>query len=115
MRPIVATVGPNANDGATSQLVRFDDWAPGQVAIQVNVSGSANWTLQGSLDDPNDPSNPVALASMTWISSSDTNAVGATGNVQTNYQFAPRYARILKNTGTGTVTATFIQHAVTPR
>ena len=101
MRPIVASVGPNAADAATSQMVRFDDWAPGQVAVQVNVSGTANWTLQSSLDDPNDPSNPTPLASMTWVNSSDTNAVGATGNVQTNFQFAPRYARILKNTGTG--------------
>lgn len=115
MRPVVVSVGPNASAAATSRLGRLDDWAPGLVSVQVNVSGSANWTLQSSMDDPNDPSHPVALASMTWISSSDANAVGATSNVQTNFQFAPTFVRILLNSGTGTVTATFIQHGVNPR
>lgn len=115
MRPMTASVGPNASALATTRLVRFDDWAPGQVAIQVNVSGTANWTLQSSLDDPNSPTHPVALADMAWVNSSDTSAVGATGNVQTNFQFAPAFARILLNSGTGTVTATFVQAGVNPR
>src|SRR5262249_24558815 len=112
MRPVTVWVGPGVSPASTSQMVRFDDYAPGLVAIQVNSVGTVNWTLQSSLDDPNDQSGQaVAVAMMTWVNSSDSNAVNATtASVQTNYQFAPKFARILLNSGTGAVTATFIQH-----
>lgn len=109
MRPVTVSVGPNASSNATSATVRFDDWAPSYISIQIDVSGTVNYTVQSSLDDPNSPANPVAVNSMTWVNSSDTAAVGATGNLQTNFLFAPAFARILLNSGTGTVTATFLQ------
>ena len=115
MRPITVTVGPNAAPGATSSLVRLDPWASAQVAIQCTVSGTVNYTLQQTLDDPDSPTNPVPLGSMTWVNSSDAAAVGATGTIQTNYGFTPTFARILLNSGTGTVTATFAQSGVVNR
>lgn len=110
MRPITVSVGPNVSAASVTSLVRFDDYAPGQVAIQCNATGTVNYTVQSSLDDPNDQmGQAVAVALMNWVSSSDTAAVGATATVQTNFQFAPKFARILLNSGTGSVTATFLQ------
>ena len=97
------------NGVASSPWVMFDAWASPAIALQVAVSGTANYTVQQSLDDPNDPTNPVAAASMAWVNSSDTNVVGVAATAQSNYAFAPRYARILLNSGSGTATATFIQ------
>jgi len=114
MRPITVTVS-NASGGAQySPLVRFDDYAPGGVSIQCTVSGTVNYTVQSSLDDPNSPTNPVAQASMTWVSSSDTNVVGATTTQQSNFLFAPTFARVVLNSGSGTVTATFLQSSNGP-
>lgn len=101
------TIGTNGIGG--SPWVRLDTWALPAVAVQVNVSGTVNYTLQQSLDDPNDPTNPVAAASMVWINSADTTVVGATASAQTNYAFAPRFVRILLNSGSGTATATISQ------
>lgn len=106
------TVGTNGIGG--SPWVRLDDFAPSNVSIQCNVSGTVNYTVQSSLDDPNDPFSAVAPADMTWISTSDTDAVGATASLQTNFLFAPKFVRILINSGTGTVTTTILQSSNGP-
>lgn len=96
-------------------MVRLDEWAPGQVGLQVNVNGTVNYTVQSSMDDPNSPTNPVALGSMTWIDSSDTNVVAATTAQQSNFMFAPIWVRIVLNSGNGTVTMTVVQYSNGPR
>lgn len=106
------TVGTAAT--AYSQWVRFDDYGPSNISIQCTASGTVNYTVQTSLDDPNDPTNPVAITSMTWVNSSDTNVVSATTTQQSNFLFAPKYARIFLNSGTGTVTGTFVQSSAVP-
>ncbi len=106
------TVG---TDGiASTPWVRFDDYAPAPASIQCNVSGTVNYTVQSTLDDPNSATNPVVPSAVTWVSTSDTAAVGATGSVQTNFAYAPIFARVLLNSGTGTVTSTFLQSGVVP-
>lgn len=107
------TIGTNGIGG--SPWVRFDDYAPNGVAIQCTVSGTVNYTIQQTLDDPNSPTNAVAPAAMAWVSSSDTNVVGATTTQQSNYNFTPVFARILLNSGTGTVTGTFLQASAVPK
>ncbi len=107
------TVGTNG--AASSPWVAFDPWSNSYVAIQLTVSGTVNATLQQTLDDPNSPTNPVNPNAMTWVNSNDTAAVGFTGTIQTNYGFAPAWARILLNSGTGSVTGTFIQAEVVGR
>lgn len=101
------TVGTNTI--ASSPWVRFDEWAPSDISVQCVVSGTVNYTVQQTLDDPNNPINPVAPASVTWVTSPDPFLVGATATVQSNYAFMPVYARILLNSGTGSVTGTFVQ------
>lgn len=107
------TIGTNGIGG--SPWVRLDDYAPHGVAIQCTVSGTVNYTLQQTLDDPNSPTNAVAPSAMTWVSSSDTSVVAATATQQTNYNFTPVFARVLLNSGTGTVTATFLQASAVPK
>jgi len=96
---------------AASGWVRFDDWTQNMLSIQANVSGTVNYTVQSTLDDPNSPTDPVSVAAMTWFTSNDTNLSGQTVARQSNTQIMPTYARILLNSGTGTVTATFTQFA----
>lgn len=100
---------------ATSAWVRFDDFAPSNISIQCSVSGSATYTLQSTLDDPNDPVNPTARGAMVWVNTSDASLVAATTTQQSNFLFSPKYARvILTTTSTGSVTSTFLQSSNGP-
>ena len=100
---------------AASDWIRFDDFAPSNISIQCNVSGSATYTVQSTLSDPNDPYTPTPRGSMTWVNSSDTAVVGATTTQQSNFLFAPKFARVvLTTTSTGSVTAIFLQSSNGP-
>ena len=100
---------------ASSPWVRFDDFAPSNISIQCSVTGSATYTLQSTLQDPNDPFSPVAASALTWVDSSDTNVVGATTTKQSNFLFAPKFARVvLTTTSTGSVSAVFLQSSNGP-
>lgn len=100
------------NGVAGSRWVRLDEWALPQTSIQVNVSGTVNYTVQQTLDDPNSFFAPVAPAAVTWIDHADVNVVNANSNEQTNYGYVPVFARVLLNSGSGSVTATFVQSGV---
>lgn len=99
---------------ASSRWVRFDSWALPNVNFQVDVSGTVNYTIQTTNDDPNDPFSPVSLVNVTWFSSTDANVVNQTAAKQSSFTNAFTYARILLNSGDGTVTATFIQYGNAP-
>jgi len=99
----------------SSPWVRFDDFAPSNISIQCSVSGSATYTVQSSLDDPNDPFSPVASSAMVWVNTSDTAVVAATTTQQSNFLFAPKFARvILTTTSTGSVSTTMLQSSNGP-
>jgi len=106
------TVGTNGVAG--SSWARLDDWAPGIWSIQADVTGTVNYTVQTTSDDPNDPTNPVAIGSVQWVSSSDTNLVGQSSTKYGGLTGAPRYVRVLLNSGTGSVSATIIQSSNGP-
>jgi hypothetical protein len=100
---------------ASSPWVRFDDFAPSNISIQCSVTGSATYTLQSTLNDPDDPISPVARESVVWVNTSDTNVVAATSTQQSNFLFAPKFARvILTTTSTGSVSSVFLQSSVVP-
>jgi hypothetical protein len=96
------TVGTNAI--ASSRPVRIDSWADAQVALAVNVSGTVNYTVQQTLDDPNSVTNPTPYQSITWLDHADTALVAATASKQGNYGYAPVWTRVTLNSGSGTVT-----------
>lgn len=106
------TVGTNALAG--SSWVRLDEWAMPQTTIQCKVNGTVDYTVQQTLDDPNSLTNPVAISDVTWSDSGDSNVVTATGTAMSSFAYAPIFARVLLNSGSGTVTATFVQSLVTP-
>lgn len=116
-----AAVTVGTNGVASTPWVRLDEWALPQVAIQCDVSGTVNYTVQSTLDDPNSPTNPVTPSAVAWVNSPDTNAVAATGQIQTSYggyaaypAISPTFIRVTLNSGTGTVTATVIQAGAVP-
>lgn len=114
MRPITVSVSDASGGVKYSDWVRFDDFAPSNISIQCNVTGTVNYTVQTTLDDPNSPTNPVATGSMTWVDSNDTSVVGATATKQSNLLFAPTFARVKLNSGTGSVSTTFLQSSNGP-
>lgn len=114
MRPITVTVSDASGGAKYSDWVRFDEYAPSNISIQCNVTGTVNYTVQSTLDDPNSPTNPVAVANVTWVNSSDSNVVSATATKQSNFLFAPIFARVLLSSGTGSVTTTFVQDSNGP-
>ncbi len=101
------TIGTSGVGG--SKWVRFDDWAPSAISLQVDVTGTISYTIQTSLDSPDDEVSATTPANMVWVNSSDTAVVAATATAQSNFLFAPRWVRVLVNSGTGTATATFLQ------
>jgi hypothetical protein len=115
MRPITVTVSDASLGEKYSDMVRFDDFGPSNISIQCNVTGTVNYTVQTSLDDPNSATNPVAVASMTWVDSSDTAVVAATATKQSNFLFSPCFARVKLNSGSGSVTTTFLQSSNGPK
>ena len=107
---IATTVTVGTNGVASSQWATFDPYAgTAPIAIQATVSGTVNFTIQQTLDDPNSTSNAVARSSVTWVAHPDSAVASATATAQANYAYPPAYARVLLNSGTGTVKATFIQ------
>lgn len=101
-----------------TDMVRFDDWAPGQVSIQVSVSAgfTSTYTVQSTLDDPDDPFNPVPVNDMTWVVINDPYMVGSGINRQSNFLFSPKFVRVALQPGAAgdSIAATFLQASVTP-
>lgn len=104
-----AAVTVGTNGVAASAWVRLDQWPIPQTTIQCTVSGTVNYTVQATLDDPNSPTDPVAISAVTWVDSLDTTVVGATATKLSSFAYVPVFARVLLNSGTGSVVTTFAQ------
>ena len=107
-----STVTVGTNGVASSPWVNLDTWAGGTVAAQCVVSGTANYTVQLTNDDPNSIGNPITRNAVTW----DGTAAGANvANATTSQTWAGipvGWARLLLNSNTnpGYVRMTLIQH-----
>lgn len=103
------TIGTNGTAG--SAWFQPDPSLSGNVSIQVTVSGTVNYTVQQTMDDPNTPGTTLLPYQMTWVSSADTAVVSATATKQSNYLFLPAYSRVFLNSQTnpGYVVITYIQ------
>ena len=106
-------VGTNGIGG--SRWVRLNDFAPSNISIQCDVTGTVNYTIQATLDDPNDPFDPTSAENVIWVNSSDAAVVASKSTQQSNFLFTPKYAKVLINSGSGTVVATFLQSSNGPR
>lgn len=114
MQPVTVST-TDASGGTTySRKVRMDSWANAQSIIQVNVTGTATYTVETSMDDPNDPVNPVAENSMTWINCADSAVVAKTGSAQGVLVVTPTFVRIKQTAGNGSTTMTIAQFSNAP-
>lgn len=114
MRPVTVSVSDASGGVKYSDWIRLDDFAPSGYSIQCDVTGTVNYTVQTTLDDPNSATNPVAVNSVTWVDSSDTNLVGATATKQSYLTFTPAFIRVKLNSGTGSVSTTVLQSSNGP-
>jgi hypothetical protein len=88
--------------GVTAPVI-LDVHGRPDVSLQVVVSGTVTWTLQQTLDNIWDVSNP------TWFSHPDVNMVSQTVNRQGNYAYIPSATRLQISSGTGSATLTVLQ------
>lgn len=103
------TVGTNGV--ASSRWMRLDEYAPAPVTIQATASGTVNYTVQQTLQDPNSPTNPVAAYLLAWLSSLDPAVVLATTSQISYFQNPPLWVRVLLNSGTGSVSTVVAQNS----
>lgn len=110
------TVGTNTVADSAPQFLDQFGFAP--TALQVSVSGTVNFTVNQTLDDPTDPAwkwatgnQSTSFAKVIWINHPDTNLVSQTASVQGNYAYAPKITRVTLNSGTGFVLYQIIQSA----
>ncbi|QDH50444.1 hypothetical protein [Caulobacter phage KcrB] len=99
MRPVQLT---QTGVGSTV-VIPLDRNGRPEVSLQVVVSGTVNYTVQQTLD------NPFGDAALNWFSHPDPALVGATTNQQGNYGYIPAGVRLVVNSGTGSATITVVQ------
>ena len=94
--------------GLTStRWVRFDSFASPVTAVQVDASGTVNFTVQTTMDDPNDPFSAPAVTAVNWVS--DANFTSKAATTTGSFSATPTFARVIQNSGTGSATARFAQ------
>lgn len=104
MKPISVTVSDASAGAKSSNPIIMDYHGRPEVSLQVVVSGTANWTVEQTLDNPN-----AAGVTPTWFSHPDSDMVTQTVNRQGNYAFIPVSVRLTLNSGTGSATLTVVQ------
>ena len=109
MQPITVST-TDATAGTTySRKVRMDSFALAQTIVQVNVTGTATYTVETSMDDPNSPTNPVAEGSMTWVNCADSAVVAKSASAQGVLSATPTFIRIKQTAGNGSTSLTVAQ------
>lgn len=111
------TIEVGTNGIAGSQWINLDEWAPGPVAGQCVGSGTVNYSVETTNDDPNSYGNPVARSAVTWDTTlPPTAVVDATATQSFALAVSPVFCRILLNSesGSGFVRMTLAQNGAVP-
>lgn len=99
MRPVTVS----QTGAGSSAPVPLDTYLDFGVGIGCTVTGTVNYTVQHTFDDPFGP----GFASAVWL---DHPTVAAeTTNQDGNYAYGVRAVRVTVNSGTGTVRMTVVQ------
>ena len=101
MKPVTVSV---ASPATSSAPVILDFFGRPEVALQVVVTGTINYTIQQTLDDPN-ATSPTPV----WFDHPDANLVSQTVDRQGNFAYMPRAVRIVRNSGSGSARFTVMQ------
>lgn len=116
MQPHVVFVENATGLGAQeSEWIMCDSWCPGPVSVQVAIYQNpldppVVYTVQSTLDYPDDPASPVPVPYVTWFNCHDVNMVNGTQPAQTYYMAAPRYIRLIQTSGVGIAQLTVSQN-----
>jgi hypothetical protein len=105
-----AAVTAGTNGVADSRPIFLDQFGFGPTLVHAIVSGTVNYTMKTSQDDPNGPGGfgvPIALASISWLNDSVLAATATSGQV--SLAVAPHMIQFTLNSGTGSVKATISQ------
>ena len=97
-----------------SRWVRMDSWAHAQSVVQVNVSGTVTYSVQTTMDDPNDPTDPVGIADVVWLDALDANLVSESTAKSGFFTYTPTFVRLVASGGTGTATMKIAQFSNAP-
>lgn len=108
------TVG---NFGVTySNMIALEPYASPSTIYQVSVldGSSMTWTIEGTLDNPNDPVYPCSFADIEWIVSPIATLVSEAVTQQAQSDWTPLFVR-LKIAGTGQARFTIVQLGAVPK
>jgi hypothetical protein len=114
MQPITVLTADASSGTTYSRKVRMDSWANAQTIVQVNVVGSATYTVETSMDDPNDPNFATPEVGMVWINCADSAVVNKTASAQGVLAVTPTFIRIKQTAGNGICTMTVAQFSNAP-
>jgi hypothetical protein len=89
--------------GSSSALVMNTNISPFNVGFGVVVTGTVNYTVQHTFDDP-------AVGFSTWFSHPTVASLAA--NADGNYAFPVTGIKVLVNSGSGTATLNLIQAGI---
>lgn len=107
---VATTVIVGTSGVASSRPIFFDGFTNSPTAIQADVTGTANFTVQQTLNNPND----IGYANTTWVNHPDSALAAATATAQGNYAYLPFMTRLTLNSGTGSVRYS-VQQASSPQ
>jgi hypothetical protein len=113
---LATTVTIGTNTVADSPWIMFDPYAgTAPISLQVTVSGTVNYTVYQTLDNPTALDN-LAIYNrpdlVTWVAHPDSALAGATATAQGNYAYLPAFCKVRLNSGSGSVTLTAIQAGI---
>ena len=89
--------------GSSSALVMNTNVSPFNVGFGVVVTGTVNYTVQHTFDDP-------AIGFSTWFS--HPTVASQVANADGNYAFPVTGVKVLVNSGSGTATLNLIQAGI---
>lgn len=97
-----------------SRWVRMDSWATAQSVAQVTVDGTVTYSVQTTMNDPNDPTSPVAVTDVVWLDALDGNLVSESTSKSGVFAYTPTFVRLIGSGGDGTATLTIAQFSNAP-
>lgn len=108
MRQIVVTLSDASGGAKNSDPIPLDIHGRPEISLQVDVTGTANWTVQQTLDNP----FTTPAGSITWINHPDANMVAQTVDRQGNYAYVPAAVRLQLSSGSGSAKLTIVQAGI---
>lgn len=108
MRQIVVTLSDASGGAKNSDPIPIDIHGRPEISLQVDVTGTASWTVQQTLDNP----FTTPAASIVWFDHPDANMVSQTVDRQGNYAYVPAAVRLQLASGTGSAKLTIVQAGI---